>query len=178
MIHDQYAINRYSATVEMRTHGEQDSYHAVAMERQAWWFNDVMQNCLLIDYGHHQLESFYQTGQRVVVLPYAPVDHVVLIMLFCKLNAIMGGHLIVDEIHLSSDLGSGVVYSHGSEDVLLDFDSDGWWCENHAIWANLPGPSDDRVIALDRSPNWHDLGLSWDQEPCDSQVVDFRHDKK
>lgn len=174
-----YTINDYQATVEMHTQDSNETAHLRALERQSWWIHDVMQDAVLIDYNDRLVPLYQQTGQRVITMPYPPFDHTLLVMLYCKLNAIMEQRLVVTQIHLSSKQGQGVVYSHQIDDDLYDFALDGWWCESHPIWANSITRTDqDAVIALERMPDWHDLGLGWDRDQKHSQVVDFHNGKK
>lgn len=174
-----YIINDYQATVEMHTQGDNESEHLRALERQSWWICDVLQDAVLLAYNDQLVPLYQQTGQRVIALPYPPFDHTLLVMLYCKLNAIMEQRLVVSQVHLGSRQGQGVIYSHHTEDDLFDFVLDGWWCESHPIWSNnVPRTDQESVIALERTPDWHDLGLAWISNLDSSQIVDFRNGKK
>jgi hypothetical protein len=179
VLNGNYIINNYQATVEMHTQGDNESEHSRALERQNWWICDVMQDAVLMCYDDQLVSSYQQTGQRVIALPYPPFDHTLLIMLYCKLNSIMEQRLVISQIHLSSKQGQDMIYSHQAEDDLFDFVLDGWWCESHPIWANgLPRNDQESVISLERMPDWHDLGLAWDNTSESSSIVDFRNGKK
>lgn len=174
-----YMINDYQATVEMHTRDDNEADHLRALERQSWWINDVLQDSVLVSYDDHLIDLYQQTGQRVIALPHPPFDHTLLVMLYCKLNAIMDQRLVVSQIHLSSKQGQVVVYSHQAEDDLYGFTADGWWFESHPVWANGSPRSDGAtVIALERQPDWHDLGLAWPHIQDTSEVVNFHHGKK
>lgn len=179
VLDSEFAINTYTVSVEMLTKDDNELGHRRAMERQHWWFQNVMQDAVLMEYDNPLKEAYETTGQRILSLPYTPVDHVILIMLYCKLNAIMEQNLVVTQIHLSSILGDGVVYSFSQDDDLMGFSLDGWWCEPSPIWANsLPQIRPDHVINIDRQPDWHDLGLAWYPHNDDSSVVEFHNGKK
>ena len=174
-----FAINHYDATVDMTTQTDDEVEHSIALDRQHWWFINVMQDAVLMHDASPLLVPYQQTGQRIVALPYLPVDHVILIMLYCKLNAIMDHRITVNNISLCSSRGDRVIYSHGIDDDDLEFQVDGWWCENLASWANnVQKSSPDSIISLERLPHWHDLGLSWPSVDQSSSVVDFRDGKK
>jgi hypothetical protein len=174
-----YVINDYQATVEMQAPSDNEAEHLRALERQRWWIGDVMQDAVVMAYDDRLVNLYQQTGQRVIALPYPPFDHTLLVMLYCKLNAIMEQRLVISQIYLSSQQGQGVVYSHQAEDDLFDFVLDGWWCESHPVWANSsPRADQESVIALERMPDWHDLGLAWPNHPDSSEIVDFRNGKK
>lgn len=175
----EFCINDYAASIEMFTEGDNEADHRRALERAQWWFQDVLQDAVLIEYDDTLRAAYEKTGQRIIALPYTPIDHVILMMLYCKLNAIMEQRLVVSQIHLSSTVGNRVTYSHHMDDDLMGFEVDGWWCEHHPIWANnTQRPLPDSVINIDRQLEWHDLGLTWESEEKDSTVVDFRDGKK
>jgi hypothetical protein len=167
-----HVINEYIATICFHNEVEDESQQRIAYNRMKWWIYDVMQGCVLIHEEDPLLEEYRSTRQRVLALPNDPVDHLVAMMLYLKLNAIMEQKLIIDEIRLSSEQGDHVCYLHSNDVDEIVFDTQGWWIDSGPVWQNRSDLGrDDNVVALDRPTSWDDIGLAWDQPQHQSQVV-------
>jgi hypothetical protein len=177
-----HVINEYVATIGFHNESENEQQQSLAYQRLKWWIYDVMQGALIINEEDPLLEMYRSTRQQVLAVPGDPVDHLVTMMLYLKLNAIMEGRLIIDEIKLSSEQGDHVCYLHSNEEDGIVFDTQGWWVDPRPIWQTRAANAIlDNVVSLDRPCEWADLGLGWDQSQRQSQVVyaDFgRNEKK
>jgi hypothetical protein len=56
------------------------------------------------------VNSLRQLGSSVTTMPGDPVDQLIGLMLYYKLNAIMEDRIIVDETEISSMLGENMIY--------------------------------------------------------------------
>jgi hypothetical protein len=104
-------------------------------------------------------------------LPEEPVDQIVGIMLYCKLNAVTEGNLSITQLDISSSLGDEVWYQHHSDDNLGPLSQDGWWhkktCQKH----NLPQDTEHNVVKVENS-GWAEYGLEWpDARPQQKSTV-------
>lgn len=164
--YDQPIINNYSVRMEFTTMTEDNHQHNIAYRRMKFWFNEVMESCVLIAPDDKRLSTWQQTGTKVLILPEDPVDQLVGIMLYSKISAIVQEKFIIDEISISSPIDDDVIYHHFSDENLGPFVESGWWNDSRPIWQNKPARSKGKVISLDRSPDWKDHDLDWpnDQE--------------
>jgi ATP/maltotriose-dependent transcriptional regulator MalT len=130
------------------------------------------------------VNAYRATGQRVLVLPEPPVDQVLGMLLYSKLNAICEGKIVVTDVEIASIHGDGVVFLHGQDEILPIFHQPGWW---QSIGPNWEEPSKgkrktEKIISLGRMPEWTDLDLDWvahDEEIEGSVVfVDFQRNDK
>lgn len=171
---DVHVINDYIATISLHTNGHDQDQQNIAYERMKWWIEHVLANSVLLNEADPLLPAYQATRQRVLVVPDDPVDHLVAVMLYLKLNAIMEDRLILDEIRLSSEQGDHMCYLHSEETDAIEYDTTGWWIDPRPIWF-IPTANrhQTNVLSLPKTLEWSDLGLSWNagQEPTDTVVV-------
>jgi hypothetical protein len=120
-------------------------------------------------------EMLHIMGVNVTTLPEEPVDQIIGMMLYYKLNAIMEGRMTVTRLDLMSVLGDSVWYQHdGEEDSPGPFRAEGWWHEptvqHNTIEADALADNVLKVV-----PNaWIEYGLTWSEdnpEPTANTVV-------
>jgi len=159
---DQYMINSYEILVRMTTNTEDQELQNIAYHRMNYWIYDVMLDSVLMAEGNQQSSTYQATNQRVILLPEEPVDQLVGIMLFSKLNAIMEGNILVTELCISSRVGDDMAYYHSAEENLGPFEQPGWWNDSRPIWsAGVPKRSGNKVVTLGRAAEWNDHDLAW-----------------
>jgi hypothetical protein len=151
-----------------------------AYSRMRTWLLEVMRNSILIGQDHPDIGAWQATGSRCLVFPEEPVDQLVGIMLYRKLDAMVQGRLEITGISVSSALDDDVIYEHDADEEQGSLADNGWWSDSRPTWflGRGPGRSRDKVISLRPIPEWKEYGLDWDQDTPDSQVVvaDFTRD--
>ena len=166
---DQLLMNNYQVRVNMITNSSDGGYVNVARDRMLWFLRGALQSSIFIkDDNQKKWDDFTQVGLTVTTFPEEPVDQIVGLMLYCKLNAIMEKHITVTDIEISSEIGDGCWYPHSQLESVGPFDKDGWWNSSDPTQANRPANKNKRVVKLYNSTNWHDLELSW---PTDNQDI-------
>ena len=169
---DQLMMNHYSVHLNLLTQTMDAASTNVALERVKCFVQRDMQHTVFFGVGDHdKAEMFHVMGTNVTTLPEEPVDQIIGIMLYCKLNAIMEDRMVVTSLDVSSTLGESVWYSHDDDDNLGPFadDSDkSWWYttspQHHCI--ELESNADNVVKVI---PNvWHEYGLKWPEEEIDN----------
>lgn len=161
---NKFSINEYSITLHMTTVSNDPDQHNIAYERMNYWINEVLHESVLIGADSEKLDAYRSTGQRMIVFPQGPVDQLVGVMLYLKLNAIAEGRMIVTDVELSSAFGDDVVYLHNSAEDIGSVSLEGWWTDPKPHWADVKKKkSSNKVISLDRMPEWSDLELQWEE---------------
>lgn len=156
--------NLYSIGLGLETNTEDNLEQNVAMGRIRAYIQDLLHSSILINQTFDtQIKQFNDLGFKTITLPEQPFDQSIAIMLYCKLNAICEGKMIVTDITLSSTAGDNVRYHFDAEDAFGPFAEDGWWNEADPSWCEhtSENPSG-KVLKMDRKLAWNDLGLSWD----------------
>jgi hypothetical protein len=163
---DRLQINSYQVGLNLVTHSTDAADSNIALERVKLFIDDLnstvfMNSCWPI---HEQMMT--EMGIDITPLPEEPVDQMVGMMLYYKLNAIMEGRMEVAQIELSSSLGDNVCYLHDDQDSAGPFAQDGWWNDASADrTTKISGDADSNVVKLTHK-NWRDVGLAWPEEPA------------
>lgn len=159
---DHPVINQYTLRMEFATDTQDNHEHNIAYGRMKYWFQEVMQDSVLIAQDHPQLRAWQDTGSRVLVFPEDPVDQLVGMMIYAKISAITQGKVMIDQVTVCSPLDDEVMYHHYAEETLGPFEESGWWTDARPVWQAKPQRARGKVIALDRAPDWKDHDLEWD----------------
>ena len=171
---NEFAINVYDVTLHMTTVSMSPEQQNIAYDRISYWVNEVLQDSVLISGDSKVLDAYKATRQRLIVFPHDPVDQIVGTMLYLKLNAITEDRLVVTGVELGSSYGDDVIYLHYDGEEIGPLSGTGWWTDSRPLWADTKKRKTvNKVISMDRMPEWSDLGLSWDDLPAqeDNTVV-------
>lgn len=177
----EFHINSYQARVKMITDTDDDAEQNIAYLRLRHWISNILHSSVLISRDSDMLKQYQVTGQRMIELPDEPVDQLIGIMLYLKLNAIMEGRMTITEVQLNSAEGDHVWYIHEQHDNIGPFIADGWWNEARPACC-VKRKRSGKIVSMTRTQDWKDLELDWEDEtpPQDTVVIaDFgNHDKK
>lgn len=177
-------FNNYEISLQMITASTDALVTSIALERIKVFVHDELEHVIFINRSSEaQAQLLQAIGGNVCTLPEEPVDQIIGMMLYCKLNAITEGRLLVTKLDIASSLGDNVWFQHEEEDNLGPFAQDGWWHKNNCEKDDLDTPTDtDKVVKVDHS-GWHEHGLGWpeDKKEQKAKIVypDFRkHETK
>ena len=179
---DAFYINTYTARIRMHTTSMYDSDHDIAYGRMDYWFEEVMQDSVMISADSPAAKAYAATGQRLLVFPDDPVDQLVGIMLCLKLNAITEGRLIISDVDISSVHGADMTYQHNQGEAVGPMAAAGWWQDARPIWNHAASSTKgSKVVSLNRAADWNSLELDWQSMTSndrDSSIVfaDFERD--
>jgi hypothetical protein len=162
---EELQLNAYQVNLNLITNTKDVVKINVAMERLKTFVNSELANAVYIHQDQVDLAGIMQMiGANIVTLPEDPVDQIVGMMLYCKLNAIMEDVILVTSIDISSSLGDGVWYQHDEEDGLGPFATDGWWNLPTVQHESLPQPETDSKVVEVRPNAWAEYGLLWPEQ--------------
>ena len=164
-----FSINDYTVTVKFTTVTSDPAVHNIVYERMCYWIDQVLFNSIMIAESDPMLDRWLATEQRVIVLPEAPVDQIVGLMIFSKFSAIVDNSVIISELELSSGLGGDVIYCHSINEQTALLSEPGWWNDPKPTWASNTKPKvrGNKVIKLNRVPECKDLDLDFESVPND-----------
>lgn len=163
---DRFSINNYEAKIDMISVSDDHQEQNIAYERIKSWIYEVLNGSILIQYDDPKLASWADTGARLLVLPEPPVDQVIGMMLYCKLNAVVEDRLMITDVEISSVMGDGMVYLHSADENIGPFMEVGWWQDPRPIWSFARVAGTDKIVSLNRPLEWRDYDLGW-EEPDD-----------
>ena len=159
---DRLQINKYDVSMNLLTKTKDAASTNIAMERLKAFVFDELSSTVFINQNNIERAEFLQmTGVNITTLPEEPVDQIVGMMLYYKLNAIMEDRMVITGLDISSALGDGVWYQHDEEDSAGPFAKDGWWHESSTQHETieLQAVADNVVKVI--STGWHEMGLDW-----------------
>ena len=135
---DRLQLNQYSVSLQLLTQSINALVTNVAMERlKAFVYSELCDTVFVGPNNQAQAEMFAMMGMNVTTLPEEPVDQIIGLMLYCKLNAIMEDQMLVTKLDIQSYLGDSVWYQHDEDDVIGPFRNNGWWheptCQHNSI---------------------------------------------
>jgi len=185
---DQIIMNHYILTIKMITVTKNRHNHQVCLERLKYIVQAVLTDAVFIDESEEEQIGLLDAAHvRMIVLPDIPIDQIIGMMLYSKLNAVFEGNMLVRSVLLSSDASDNVIVEHNDDEMLSDpFNTEGWWTD--------PGPACEDVIELTLEDDaesvfvisaadpWAEISdqLVWDKEVDESKntvVLPFRKDE-
>ena len=176
-------MNSYSVSMNLLTVSTDPVITNIAMDRLKYFIFGELDSTVFINSEYQeQAEMLSMLGVNVTTLPEEPVDQIVGMMLYYKLNAIMEGNMIVTALDISSELGDSVWYQHDEDDSSGPFAKDGWWVDSGLQHDSIElEPIEDKVVKV-VNKGWNELGLDWpdpDSPPTGNVVVfgNFRRDE-
>ena len=158
-------LNTYTVSMCLLTSGKDPLRINIAMERLRAFIHSELEHVVFINRIHaDQAEMLYALGVNICTLPEEPVDQIVGLMLYCKLNAIMEGQLVITDLDIKSKLGDEVWYQHNEEESLGPLEQDGWWHKNSIQKETIDlDPAPENVVKV-HTDGWKEYGLEWPEE--------------
>ncbi len=155
-------INSYNVSMNLLTKTKDSASTNIAMERLKAFVHGVLESTVFINQNNMERAEFLQLGGcNVTTLPEEPVDQIVGMMLYYKLNAIMEGRMIITSLDISSRLGDGVWYQHDEEDTAGPFSPDGWWHKASIQHETIEPEEVPGNVVKVISTGWHEMDLEW-----------------
>lgn len=159
---DQLQMNRYTVSLSLLTKSKDSASTNVAMDRAKAFVYGALESTVFINQNNmERAEQLQALGVNVTTLPEEPVDQIIGMMLYYKLNAVMEDRMDVTAIDLASTLGDSVWYQHDEEDPAGPFAADGWWHRASMQHETIePTSVPDNVVKV-MSTGWYEMGLDW-----------------
>lgn len=156
-------MNTYNIELAMLTNTANGDDHIVSLSRINHFIYNEMNNTVYINQDNvDQISALTSAGIKVTTLPEEPIDQIVGLALYCKLNAILQERIFINEVSIQSDLGDNVCYLHNEHESLGPLSNDGWWQDASPVHNNIKSTvSKKHVVKLNRAPSWQDLDLDW-----------------
>jgi hypothetical protein len=160
-------MNNYSVRVWMTTNTSDPNSHNTAFERIKFFLFDQLDSTVFINsQNHEQCQRLINAGLKVTTLPGEPVDQLIGIMLYYKLNAITEERMIIDEVEISSILGDSMTYLHSALENTDIINKPDWWQNPDPVHCDTELTKNSKVVSITNSNTWRELDLLWgDSDP-------------
>jgi hypothetical protein len=158
-LEQQLVMSTYQIRIKLLTQTLDPADQNIALERVKHFLLSEIHSTVFVNQTEVECaEAFASLGLNVTTLPEDPVDQIVGIMLYHKLNAIMQGRMKVSELVLSSDAGDNVEFYHSQAEQTNLFAGPGWWNDATTLHDNI---DDDTAEISDVDTVWRELDLGW-----------------
>ena len=159
-------LNNYSLRLWMITNTELAEDQNTAFERMKYFVYNHVDNTMFIDRAEHeQCAKFLQAGLSITTMPGDPVDQLIGIMLYHKLNAIMEQRMNIVETELSSSQGQAMTYLHSEGENTLGVEAPTWWLSADLAHSDFALSESEKVVSMQTTTAWRDLDLAWSDLP-------------
>jgi hypothetical protein len=163
-------MNNYSVRLWMMTATDNNDNHNIAFDRIKFFVSTALESGVFINReDEEQCRLFADCGLKIITLPDEPVDQLIGIMLYCKLNALCEDRMIVGEVEINSELGDEITYIHGDDEDLGPYAQDGWWHDCNLVHYDNKITETDNIMSLNTSSSWRDLSLQWPVDEEDAE---------
>jgi len=163
-----FYMNAYDMTLSMSVETENLHEQSIAIDRIKCFLAECLENSIFVqDNEKKVIEKYRAADMKVSVLPEEPYDQIICLALMCKLNAILEGRLIVDEIEFGSDLSDEVRFTHYIEDSIGPLEAEGWWRDpGTAINDFNKLNKKEKIVKLVKNSqnDWDEFGLLWKEK--------------
>ena len=154
-------LNNYSLRLWMITNTELAEDQNTAFERMKYFVYNHVDNTMFIDrVEQEQCAKFLQAGLSITTMPGDPVDQLIGIMLYHKLNAIMEQRMTIVETELSSSEGQAMTYLHSEGESTLGVVPPAWWISADLSHSDFALPESEKIVSM-HTTAWRDLDLAW-----------------
>jgi hypothetical protein len=167
---DEMRMNHYTLTLHMITNSTNAVSHNIAFERIKYFIYSQIDSTIFINQSlDDQCKKYLDAGLSITTMPGEPVDQLIGLMLYYKLNAIMENRIIIDDAEISSMLGENMIYLHSdNENTDIPVMPD-WWDTADIVHSDYVSIDADKVLTMHPNKIWRDLELDWtDTEPVNT----------
>ena len=166
-----FCMNNYSLRVWMATISEEPNAQSTAFERLKYFIYTCMESTVFINSAEtEQCNRYVQACLNITTMPGDPVDQLIGIMLYHKLNAVMENRMIVLETELSSAAGEYMTYLHSEEEHTVGYVQPEWWDAADLTHSEIALANSDNVVAIPQATAWRDLELDWADDFVDDNT--------
>jgi hypothetical protein len=168
---DEMRMNHYTAIIHMTTNSVDAVDQQVAFERIKYFVYGELDSTIFINVDHYEkCQQFINAGLSVTTLPGEPVDQLIGIMLYYKLNSIMEDRIVVDETEISSTLGENMIYLHSNNEHTDIGETPDWWLTAEPTHSDFDIPKADKIVAMRASTAWRESDLLWPNDGVENST--------
>ena len=168
---DQLRMNNYSVRLWMTTTTKNAEDQNTAFERIKYFIYTQLDSTVFVNHQHLEVcRKLATAGVNVTTMPSEPVDQIIGIMLYFKLNAITEGRMNIAETELTSALGENITYLHSDFEDSMGFEQPAWWTTADLVHSDIVSEESDKIVSLAQNTAWRDLDMAWTDTPPETDV--------
>lgn len=157
---NQYFANKFNVTLQLLTGSEDVEEQNIALDRIKYLIKEEVEHSIFVHQREKALiKKLEAVGMQVIPLPEDPVDQIIGMALFYKLNAIVEERMDVWQVSISSEVGENMTYLHCENEASGPFEDKGWWDFPDPHFGKVKNTG--KVVELTKHITWDDLGMGW-----------------
>ena len=150
-------MNNYTVKLWLITNTVDPDNHNICMDRIKYFFYDTLDSTIFINSELREQCLRYQTaGLKITTMPGEPVDQLIGIMLYYKLNAVMEGRITIAETEISSAMGDAMVYLHNEIENPEIENRPAWWTSPDLEQCHSDLIDTDKVVEMPNAQAWRE----------------------
>jgi hypothetical protein len=163
---DSLRMNNYSLRIWMNTNSENLADQNTAFERIKYFVYTQIDSTIFINQSEQaQCQRYVDAGLNITTFPGDPVDQLIGIMLYYKLNAITEDRMIIVETEIASTQGENITYLHSDFENATGYDRPLWWTDPGLTHSDFVSRDTENVLSMSQNTAWRDLELAWTDPP-------------
>jgi hypothetical protein len=168
---DSFKINNYTISCDFITVSDRSQDHIVALDRINYLFDFCNDACFINQNQTKKIRSLKSCNIKVIDLPQEPVDQIVGLVLFYKINAICEQKFLCTDLDISSELGSNIHYLHSDHERTAAVPDTGWWHDSSPNFHVITRQPNKKIVKFPVMDNWQNLDLFWFPEEIRSASI-------
>jgi len=168
---DRLYCNNYELKLYLTVNTDSEFDQDIAFNRMDFFIQEIISNAVFVHEDEPELlERYMNLGiPAIAIQEPGTIDHMILMTLVTKLNAICEDAVIIYNGEMSSVLGQGVeyVYFVDGEEIVLSDQADKWWNDTGPTFISkdcLTTPEEQTVHDFEPKITWKDYDLVWEYE--------------
>jgi hypothetical protein len=122
VVDERIVANNYSLGIDFITNSTDSRKQNIAFERMKFMLAKIFNQSVFISGTNKLLPKVIDLlPANLVILPEEAYDQIVNLAIYCKLNSIMEGALLIDSMSISSSVNDDITYSFSNGDSLGPF---------------------------------------------------------
>ena len=176
---DDFLINNFAVNLHLITQSHDASDHAICMGRIRTVIDQLEHSVFVHQDNTVKIDEFINCGLRVTAFPQQPIDQIVGIVLFEKLNTVLENRMRVTDLDICSDLGDNIWFMHGENEKVSAIPDTGWWADaSPQCNVTHNAAVGKKVVKLRKQPNWKSFDLEWaSTAPAETVIINIKDDK-
>lgn len=164
-------MNNYIVDLYLLTNTNNSDDHNVCIERIKYFLYREIESTVFIQQNDSvQIQALAAAGIKITTLPEEPVDQIIGLVLYSKINAMLENRMIVTALNIESELGDNVQYLHNSQEVENVIPDTGWWKDPGPVHSDIKHSiGKKKVVKINRINAWKELDLAWAEDSTTDQ---------
>jgi hypothetical protein len=168
---DEFLINNYTVICNFITITDNEQDHITCLNRINFLFDELDNVCFINQDNQKKVKNLKNCMIKVVELPQLPVDQIIGLVIFYKLNAICEQRMACTDLDIASDLGGNMHYLHSDYEETSAIPLDGWWNDAGPNLSHNDRHNNEKIVKFSKQHTWQQYDLNWISEETQTASI-------